>query len=60
MWSCLLSCAADDGEEDEEGTIAEQEKVEGEMDHTSEVNQLEKEGVCVCVCVCVCTCKLCT
>ena len=41
-------------EEDVEDTIEEQEKVEGEMDHEEEMNDLKKEGglfISFCMCV---------
>lgn len=34
--------------EDEENTIAAQEKVEGNVDHTEELDDLAREGKCFC------------
>ena len=39
-----LGCASGDGE-DEEGTIEEQEGVEGGLDHRAELEELQQEGV---------------
>lgn len=44
---CAVSVSSGDAE-DEEGTIEEQEDMEGSMDHRAELDELQQEGLSVC------------
>ena len=64
LWSvlCVIMCCIGQciDDQDEEGTISEQEQMEDDKENVDEVQQLSKEGMCMiyvnCVCVSVSMC----